>query len=107
MNRRQTLAYPKTSDSTDSNEPIPTLDSLEKEYCHEEEAPGSPHSYLSMPSCKDFPDMSSVEPLCRVLEPIKVFFPSILLHLISVLLLINFNFLGKTFGFGRPRFTKW
>ncbi|CAB0033220.1 unnamed protein product [Trichogramma brassicae] len=34
------------------------------------EATGSPHSYLSMPACKQFPNMRSVEPLSKLLEPV-------------------------------------
>ncbi|KAK0167380.1 hypothetical protein PV327_004787 [Microctonus hyperodae] len=32
----------------------------------------SPHSYLSMPSCKLFPSMRTVEPLSRILEPVVI-----------------------------------
>ncbi|XP_058798915.1 uncharacterized protein LOC131668611 [Phymastichus coffea] len=38
----------------------------------DDEASGSPHSYLSMPSCKQFPNMRSVEPLSKVLEPVVI-----------------------------------
>ncbi|KAJ8679668.1 hypothetical protein QAD02_015455 [Eretmocerus hayati] len=36
------------------------------------EASGSPHSYLSMPSCKQFPNMRGPQPLSKVLEPVVV-----------------------------------
>ncbi|XP_031782048.1 uncharacterized protein LOC100679650 isoform X2 [Nasonia vitripennis] len=53
--------------------PPDTLESLEKGFGAElDEATGSPHSYLSMPSCKQFPSMRSVEPLSKVLEPVVV-----------------------------------
>jgi len=54
---------------------IETLESLENGYAkHKEESTASPRSYLSMPSCKQFPSMRSVEPLSRVLEPVMVIF---------------------------------
>ncbi|EGI66030.1 PREDICTED: uncharacterized protein LOC105145483 [Acromyrmex echinatior] len=52
---------------------IETLESLENGYAkHKEESTASPRSYLSMPSCKQFPSMRSVEPLSRVLEPVMI-----------------------------------
>ena len=77
------IDYPKTPDSTDSiGDHIQTLDSFEKEVNHEEEeVPASPHSYLSMQSCKQFPNMTTVEPLSRVLEPVMVL--SVFLTIIS------------------------
>ncbi|KAF7987481.1 hypothetical protein HCN44_003243 [Aphidius gifuensis] len=36
------------------------------------EETGSTHSYLSMPSCKLFPNMKSVEPLSKILEPVVI-----------------------------------
>ncbi|KAL0102839.1 hypothetical protein PUN28_018258 [Cardiocondyla obscurior] len=52
---------------------VETLESLENGYVkHKEESTASPRSYLSMPSCKQFPSMRSVEPLSRVLEPVMV-----------------------------------
>ncbi|XP_011162628.2 uncharacterized protein LOC105197781 isoform X2 [Solenopsis invicta] len=52
---------------------IETLESLENGYVkHKEDSTASPRSYLSMPSCKQFPSMRSVEPLSRVLEPVMV-----------------------------------
>ncbi|XP_011503575.1 PREDICTED: uncharacterized protein LOC105366735 [Ceratosolen solmsi marchali] len=50
---------------------IDNLNPLEKSLLSEEvleESMGSPYSYLSMPSCKQFPSMRSVEPLSKVLE---------------------------------------
>ncbi|XP_063988043.1 uncharacterized protein LOC135168089 isoform X2 [Diachasmimorpha longicaudata] len=47
-------------------------DSLENGCIHLLEETASPHSYLSMPSCKLFPSMRSVEPLSRILEPVVV-----------------------------------
>ncbi|XP_011306474.1 uncharacterized protein [Fopius arisanus] len=46
--------------------------SLENGCIHVLEETASPHSYLSMPSCKLFPSMRSVEPLSRILEPVVV-----------------------------------
>ncbi|KYM82611.1 hypothetical protein ALC53_07102 [Atta colombica] len=52
---------------------IETLESLENGYAkHKEESTASPRSYLSMPSCKQFPSMRSVEPLSKVLEPVMI-----------------------------------
>ncbi|KAL6267619.1 hypothetical protein P5V15_000694 [Pogonomyrmex californicus] len=52
---------------------VETLTSLENGYVkHKEESTASPRSYLSMPSCKQFPSMRTVEPLSRVLEPVMV-----------------------------------
>lgn len=67
---------PRISDSTDAvADHLETFDSLENNYSRQdEEATASPHSYLSMPSCKQFPSMKSVEPLSRVLEPVMVCF---------------------------------
>lgn len=73
MTRTNAVDTPRTSDSMDVIvDHLETLDSLEKDYTRQEEATASPHSYLSMPSCKPFPSMKSVEPLSRVLEPVMV-----------------------------------
>ncbi|XP_017756666.1 PREDICTED: uncharacterized protein LOC108548307 isoform X2 [Eufriesea mexicana] len=73
MSRTNAIDTPRTSDSTDVIvDHLETLDSLENNYTRQEEATASPHSYLSMPSCKPFPSMKSVEPLSRVLEPVMV-----------------------------------
>ncbi|XP_043598516.1 uncharacterized protein LOC122574688 isoform X1 [Bombus pyrosoma] len=73
MSRTNAVDTPRTSDSMDVIvDHLETLDSLEKDYTRQEEATASPHSYLSMPSCKPFPSMKSVEPLSRVLEPVMV-----------------------------------
>nr|XP_031828687.1 uncharacterized protein LOC116425305 [Nomia melanderi] len=80
--RTNAVDMPKASDSMDvmANR-LGTLESLETNYMRqgeeeeeeeEEEATASPHSYLSMPTCKQFPNMKSVEPLSRVLEPVMV-----------------------------------
>ncbi|XP_076390699.1 uncharacterized protein LOC100883637 isoform X3 [Megachile rotundata] len=74
ISRSNAIDTPRTSDSTDVvADHLETFDSLENNYTRqEEEATASPHSYLSMPSCKQFPSMKSVEPLSRVLEPVMV-----------------------------------
>lgn len=73
MSRTNAIDTPRTSDSTDVIvDHLETLDSLENNYTKQEEATASPYSYLSMPSCKTFPSMKSVEPLSRVLEPVMV-----------------------------------
>ncbi|XP_017877266.1 uncharacterized protein LOC108623338 [Ceratina calcarata] len=76
MSRSNAIDTPRTSDSMDVVvDQLEALDSLENNYSRtqeEEEATASPHSYLSMPSCKPFPSMKSVEPLSRVLEPVMV-----------------------------------
>lgn len=67
------LNHTRTPDSMDSMEDhLETLESIEKGFIIREEAPVSPHSYLSLPSCMQFPNMKSVEPLSRVLEPVVV-----------------------------------
>ncbi|XP_033222414.1 uncharacterized protein LOC117176311 isoform X2 [Belonocnema kinseyi] len=67
------LNITKTPDSMDSIEcHSDTLESMEKGFILREEAPISPNSYLSLPSCKPFPNMKSVEPLSRILEPVVV-----------------------------------
>lgn len=48
------------------------LESLEDDRICKLEETASPHSYLSMPSCKMFPNMRSVEPLSKILEPVVV-----------------------------------
>jgi len=72
--RTNAMDQPRTPDSlnmiTDAH--IETLDSLGNGYAKQEESTASPQSYLSMPSCKQFPSMRSVEPLSRVLEPVMV-----------------------------------
>ncbi|XP_076647252.1 uncharacterized protein LOC143355919 [Halictus rubicundus] len=73
--RTHAVDMPKTSDSMDViDDHLEALESLETSYRRheEEEATASPHSYLSMPNCKQFPNMKSVEPLSRVLEPVMV-----------------------------------
>ncbi|XP_076296942.1 uncharacterized protein LOC143217070 [Lasioglossum baleicum] len=75
--RTDAVDMPKTSDSMDVIvDHLEALESLETNYTRheeeEEEATASPHSYLSMPNCKQFPNMKSVEPLSRVLEPVMV-----------------------------------
>ncbi|CAL7941770.1 unnamed protein product [Xylocopa violacea] len=73
MSRTNAIDTPRTSDSTNVIvDHFETLDSLENNYTRHEEATASPHSYLSMPSCKPFPSMKSVEPLSKVLEPVMV-----------------------------------
>nr|XP_033333535.1 uncharacterized protein LOC117224597 [Megalopta genalis] len=77
--RTNAVDMPRTSDSTYViADHLEALESLEANYMRheedkeEEEASASPHSYLSMPNCKQFPNMKSVEPLSRVLEPVMV-----------------------------------
>ncbi|XP_029039186.1 uncharacterized protein LOC114874237 isoform X4 [Osmia bicornis bicornis] len=74
MSETNVMDTSRTSDSTDViADHLETFDSLENNYSRQdEEATASPHSYLSMPSCKQFPSMKSVEPLSRVLEPVMV-----------------------------------
>lgn len=65
---------PRTPNSLDTvADRVEMLESLENGYVKREET-ASPRSYLSMPSCKQFPSMRSVEPLSRVLEPVMVTF---------------------------------
>lgn len=66
------MEQPRTSDSDAATDHIETLESLENGYTRRDESTASPQSYLSMPSCKQFPSMRSVEPLSRVLEPVMV-----------------------------------
>ncbi|XP_012534306.1 uncharacterized protein LOC105835502 isoform X3 [Monomorium pharaonis] len=71
MTRRNAMDRTGSPDSLTDH--IETLESLENGYVkHKEESTASPRSYLSMPSCKQFPSMRSVEPLSRVLEPVTV-----------------------------------
>lgn len=75
MTRTNAVEVPGTPDSTDTV--VSRTEQLESPkspgYFHEEESnAASPHSYLSMPSCKRFPNMKSVEPLSKVLEPVMV-----------------------------------
>lgn len=81
MQRSNAVERPRTADSVDSiageigraDTRLETLESMEKGYdTVPTQATGSPHSYLSMPSCKEFPNMRSVEPLSKVLEPVVV-----------------------------------
>ncbi|KAK2587457.1 hypothetical protein KPH14_003165 [Odynerus spinipes] len=73
MMRTNAIDRPRTPDSMDTIEDRgEMLESLESGYPKQEEAPVSPRSYLSMPSCKQFPNMRSVEPLSKVLEPVTV-----------------------------------
>lgn len=66
------MDQPRTPDSDTATDHIETLESLENGHAKQEEFTASPQSYLSMPSCKQFPSMRSVEPLSRVLEPVMV-----------------------------------
>lgn len=62
MARSNAVESPKT--------PV-SIDTMTDEYDGvdaRDEAAASPQSYLSMPSCKQFPDMRGVEPLNRLLE---------------------------------------
>ncbi|XP_032678563.1 uncharacterized protein LOC116847568 isoform X2 [Odontomachus brunneus] len=73
MTRTNAVDQPGTPDSLDTvDDHMGTLESLENGYVKREESTASPRSYLSMPSCKQFPSMRSVEPLSRVLEPVMV-----------------------------------
>ncbi|XP_019883948.1 uncharacterized protein LOC105253954 isoform X4 [Camponotus floridanus] len=73
MIRTNAMDQPRTPDSLDTvTDHVETLESLENGYVKREESTASPRSYLSMPSCKQFPSMRSVEPLSRVLEPVMV-----------------------------------
>lgn len=73
MTRTNAIDQPRTPDSMDTiADHTEILESLENGYPRQEEVPVSPRSYLSMPSCKQFPSMRSVEPLSRVLEPVTV-----------------------------------
>ncbi|XP_035741773.1 uncharacterized protein LOC118450252 [Vespa mandarinia] len=73
MTRTNAIDPPRTPDSMDTiADHTEILESLENGYPRQEEIPVSPRSYLSMPSCKQFPSMRSVEPLSRVLEPVTV-----------------------------------
>lgn len=76
VSRKSVADMSRTLESTDVIvDRFDTLESLEAGYTkqeEEEEATASPHSYLSMPSCKQFPSMKGVEPLSRVLEPVMV-----------------------------------
>ncbi|CAL1674160.1 unnamed protein product [Lasius platythorax] len=73
MMRTNAMDQPRTPDSLDTvTDHVETLESLENGYVKREESTASPRSYLSMPSCKQFPSMRSVEPLSRVLEPVMV-----------------------------------
>ncbi|XP_014471715.1 PREDICTED: uncharacterized protein LOC106742875 isoform X2 [Dinoponera quadriceps] len=73
MTRTNAVDQPGTPDSLGTmDDPMETLESLENGYVKREESTASPRSYLSMPSCKQFPSMRSVEPLSRVLEPVMV-----------------------------------
>ncbi|XP_050457989.1 uncharacterized protein LOC126854883 isoform X2 [Cataglyphis hispanica] len=70
ITRTNAMDQPRTPDSL--TDQIATLESLENGYVKREEPTASPRSYLSMPSCKQFPSMRTVEPLSRVLEPVMV-----------------------------------
>ncbi|KAI4494417.1 hypothetical protein M0802_008909 [Mischocyttarus mexicanus] len=73
MMRTNAIDPPRTPDSMDTiADHTEMLESLENGYPRQEEILASPRSYLSMPSCKQFPSMRSVEPLSRVLEPVTV-----------------------------------
>lgn len=73
MTRTNAMDQSRTPDSLNTmTDQVETLESLENGYVKREESTASPRSYLSMPSCKQFPSMRSVEPLSRVLEPVMV-----------------------------------
>ncbi|XP_070160998.1 uncharacterized protein [Polyergus mexicanus] len=73
MTRTNAMDQSRTPDSLNTmTDQLETLESLENGYVKREESTASPRSYLSMPSCKQFPSMRSVEPLSRVLEPVMV-----------------------------------
>ncbi|XP_043263238.1 uncharacterized protein LOC122403664 isoform X2 [Colletes gigas] len=77
MSRTNAINVSRASDSVDMvDDNLEMLESLENNYTKQEgdieEATASPHSYLSMPSCKQFPKLKGVEPLSRVLEPVMV-----------------------------------
>ncbi|XP_043284505.1 uncharacterized protein [Venturia canescens] len=73
VTRTNAIDQPRTPDSMDSviNEEE-NLESLQESRLRKLEDTASPHSYLSMPSCKLFPSMRSVEPLSKILEPVVV-----------------------------------
>lgn len=64
MSRSNAVESPKTPNSIDTV--TDEYDGVEVD--GRDEAAASPQSYLSMPSCKQFPDMRGVEPLNRLLE---------------------------------------
>ncbi|XP_046748094.1 uncharacterized protein LOC124412347 isoform X2 [Diprion similis] len=66
--------HPRTPDSMDVADALTTLENghIPQKSSPKEDLTTSPHSYLSMPSCKQFPRIRSVEPLSRVLEPVVV-----------------------------------
>ncbi|XP_020707475.2 uncharacterized protein LOC105685007 isoform X1 [Athalia rosae] len=72
--RTDAVDPPRTPDSIDVADPLTTIENglTPKKIISMEDPTTSPHSYLSMPSCKQFPKIRSVEPLSRVLEPILV-----------------------------------
>lgn len=73
MTRTNAMDQSRTPDSLNTMiDQVETLESLENGYVKREESTASPRSYLSMPSCKQFPSMRSVEPLSRVLEPVMI-----------------------------------
>ncbi|XP_053971084.1 uncharacterized protein LOC128872433 [Hylaeus volcanicus] len=75
ISRTNAIDVPRPSNSINTIDNSKTLESLETSYTRQEaieEATASPHSYLSMPSCKQFPKLKSVEPLSKVLEPVMV-----------------------------------
>ncbi|XP_076627643.1 uncharacterized protein LOC143344913 [Colletes latitarsis] len=77
LSRTNAINVPIASDSVNMvDDNLEMLESLENNYTKQEgdieEATASPHSYLSMPSCKQFPKLKGVEPLSRVLEPVMV-----------------------------------
>lgn len=81
MIRTNAMDQPRTPDSLVTvADHVETLESLENGYVKREEFTASPRSYLSMPSCKQFPSMRSVEPLSRVLEPVMVISEKCLMH---------------------------
>lgn len=72
--RTDAVDPPRTPDSMDVGDALTILENGQTPYKSnaKEDPTTSPHSYLSMPSCKQFPRIRSVEPLSRVLEPVVV-----------------------------------
>lgn len=77
MARTNAVEGSTSSESIDSAHGLSnkTVDSLFERKLpsdREDDQPGTPHSYLSMPSCKQFPNARTTEPLHKVLEPVMV-----------------------------------
>lgn len=89
MTRSNAMEQSETPDTLDMvTDHIERFESLENGYIKQEQSTASPRSYLSMPSCKQFPSMRSVEPLSRVLEPAMVIYLQTLDYTIQLLLYI-------------------